>query len=366
MDYFVYKGIDSRVFGVYTVMLGGMPMLYNFSPPKRIETQRISGKHGEFITEETYEPRVINKTLYFTQLDARTIQRVSKWLGGLGVGELWFSTEPYKVYIASVEQEVIPEIYNTKQAIVEVDFVCNNPFGYSKLSTMEYSGVQYNSDLLYNTGMIYSGSLLSKWSFSSSDLPNLDVYHLGNSDYALPKITINGSASSINIKHFNNHLRRPSDILSECSFGSFSGELIIDSKISEVYLNGDVNNTTFVGDYFELYGMDYLNHVYSHKTNEVNSNSVKLGINASGVDDFYNGKVILLVCDKDNKLIYATINSYNATTKVIYFDNNNEIITNGIYQVFIYDFHNKANYFAVTGTGLSVSNISFDFKHTFL
>jgi len=365
VDYIIYNGVDSRSLGAYVVRTGGEPLIYNISPPSRVITEKIAGKHGEMVVEQLYEPRQIDVTLFFTNVSNSLVRIIAQWLGTTGEHELWLSTEPHKVYYATVEQQLNPSIYNHAQGGLSITFTCYNPIGYSTYTSTELeSGVQYNDGWLYNSGVTYVDSNIAKYTFTGTDLPNIDVYHGGNVDLALPKITITGSGTNITIGRYANQAR--TQLLQECNYGAFNGTLVIDSFIRETYLNGAINNLTFDGDYFNLSGVPDLTAITRGVGSDQSQTSIKLSSSASSVDDFYNGKVIALTSRTDFKIIYKTILDYVGATKTAYFSTTKEIGSLPVYDYSIFSLENNNNYFKITGTGLNITNLVFDFKFTYL
>lgn len=365
MDYIIYNGIDSRSLGAYVVRTGGEPLIYNISPPSRVITEKIAGRHGEIVMEHLYEPRQIDVTLYFTDVSNSLMRVISQWLGTTGEHELWLSTEPHKVYYATLEQQLNPSIYNEQQGTMRVTFTCYNPIGYSNYTSTDLESIiNYDEGWIYDSGVPYVDSSIVKYTFNSGDLPNLDIYHGGNINLALPKIIINGSGTNITIGRYSDSAR--TTILQECTYGAFSGELIVDSFLRETYLNGVIDNTTFDGDYFNLDGVPDLVSVTRGVGSNQTQTSIKLSDTASSVDNFYNGMVIAITSRIDYRVIYKTILSYNGATKTAYFSTTPTIGINPIYDYSIFDLQQNSNYFKITGTGLSITSIIFDFKFTYL
>lgn len=362
MDYIIYNGIDSRALNIEVVRVGSSPLLFNMTPPSRIISEKINGKQGEMFIEQTYEPRQIDVVLYIKDVSPSALKMVGRWLGGLGVFDLMLSTEPYKIYKASVEQGLNPDIYNIKQGILPITFTCLNPFGYSSFTAQELqSGIAYNTGLLYNSGIPYYDSGLVKYSFTSSDLPNINIYHGGNADYALPVITINGSATSLTIGLYSDSAR--SNLITEYKYGAFSGELVIDSELQETALNSTLNNATQEGDYFTLRGTSDLDFITQGEIQSLSTSSIVLDSNASSINDFYNGYTLILYDNKGN-VNYKNIIDYVGVSKTAIFST----ITDGIVYTnyMIYDVKNTLNYFKITGTGLSISTVDFDFRFVYL
>lgn len=365
MEYIIYKGIDSRSFGVYLVRRGGEPLVFNATPPSRTVTEQIAGRHGTIVMEQTYEPREIDVTLYISNSDPNMLRKIARWLGSIGTYELYIPTEPYKVYYATVETSLNPTIHNIKQGMLNVTFTCYDPFGYSSFTSQGLEdNILYNTGLMYNTSIPYYDSGIIKYSFVGADLPNIDIYHGGNADYAMPEITIVGSGTDITIGRYADSAR--TELLQECEYGAFNGTLKIDSKLREVFLNGSINNSSFTGDYFTLKGIDDITYITNGNVVSITQTTAELDYNASAVDDFYNGKVLIIIDRLSGETFYKSIIDYVGATKTAYFSTTPSLKSNTIYDYMIYDFTNELNYFKITGTGLSITSVDFDFRYTYL
>ena len=362
MDYFVYNGIDSREFGMYIGRFGSTPLITHHAPPSSSTTEKITGWHGEMFFEQVYEARTIEIEYFILDVNDNIVKKIASWLKKIGVHEIFFNNEPYKVYYGTVEQSFDIESYSKQANFGKLKFICYNPFGYSSFTTQDLSNIEYNTGLMYNTGIPYVDSGIANYSFESSDLPNLDVYHGGNTNFALPKITITGSGDDITIGRYDDEAR--TDLIQECNYGSFSGELLIDSERRDCFLNSSLNNQTFEGDFFTLDGAGEIYYDVSGIIQSYTTTTIALSSNASSVDDIYNGKLMVI----NNNLMtipkYSTIIDYDGTTKIATISSTENILNNSKYT--IYDIQNGMNYFKITGTNLNITSIDFDFKFVFL
>jgi len=366
MDYLIYNDIDSRSLGVYVARIGDSPLIFNATPPTRAITEKIAGRHGEVVMEQTYEPRQIDVTLYFTNNNTSVLKQISRWLGELGTHPLMLSTEPYKIYYANIQQQLNPSLFNTRQGSLDITFTCYDPFGYSSFTSIELEdGVLYNTGLLYNNSIPYVDSDILKYTFLTADLPNLEVYHGGNADYGLPKIIIVGNATTLTIGRYKDAAR--TILLQQCTYGAFGGILIIDSVLKDTFLNGAVDNSTFNGDYFTLDGIRDMTFITSGVGSLSTESSLALDLStSSAVNDFYNGKVLTLISRIDSSVIHKTILDYNGATHVATFSTTPSIPVGALYDYMIYDYISESNHFKITGTGLNLTNVNFDFKYVYL
>jgi len=365
LDYIIYKGIDSRSFGVYLVRRGGSPLVFNATPPSRTVTEQIAGRHGTIVMEQTYEPRQIDVTLYISNSDPNMLRKIARWLGSIGTYELYIPTEPYKVYNATVETALNPNIHNIKQGMLTLTFTCYDPFGYSSFTAQELEdNILYNTGLMYNTSIPYYDSDIVKYTFTGAELPNIDIYHGGNADFAMPEITIVGSGTNITIERYSDSAR--TNLVEACGYGSFNGTLEINSRLRETFLNTVINNNSFTGDYFTLKGIDDVSNIISGNVISISQTSAELDFNASAVDDIYNGKVLIIIDRFSGETVYKTISDYNGATKVASFSTTEALVQSRVYDYMVYDFLNELNYFRITGTGLSITSVEFDFRYVYL
>lgn len=248
-DYFEYNGVDSRDNGVYLVNDG--QRLKNLSPSRTTISEKITGKDGEMVFDETFDGRTISLKCYIENNNLTDTREIMVWLGEKYPQPLWLSYEPYRIYQATYNRAIKLEDYGNG-GIFRIEFVCKSPFAESKYSTMDLeSGIEYDTIFYYDSGLYYVDSEALEYSFDNIlTTTDMDIYNASNVDGAAPVITINGSADDITITHYSDEER--TDEINSLSYGSFNGELVIDSNIKNVFLDGSLENNTFSGDYIEL------------------------------------------------------------------------------------------------------------------
>ena len=257
MDYFTFNGISSVDYDIYLV--NDRQRQQNNSPTKTTISEKITGKNGSIIFDQTYDGREIRLKCYFDSVNPSTVREMMGWLGGSKYPkQLVLSYEPYKVYTATFENQVNVNEY-VNGGIFELVFKCYSPFAESIFTTQNLEdGVEYDLNFYYDTGLYYTDSVPMIYSYTNiiTDT-DMDIYNASNVDGCCPKIIINGSGDSLTINHYSDELR--TDLIASYSYGSFSGELIIDSKLRNTFLDGTVNNATSNGDYFEMlnYSFNY-------------------------------------------------------------------------------------------------------------
>lgn len=378
MDYIIYNGIDSRTFGVYLVRRGNTPLEFDSIPPSRVKTEKIAGKHGTIAVEQLYEPRQIDVELYFTDTSHTMLRKIAGWLGKIGTHQLIKSTEPYKYYNATFEQGMNPEIHGLKQGIVSLTFTAYDPFGYSTFTTLELeSGVEYDSGLFYDSGIDYAD--LTTYSYTET-VPFggdgfIPVLQGGNADFALPKITLTAGidpSGGFKLEHYYGG-KDPEHKIGECTYSAgipAESSVIIDSQINDVYdENGDILSANFDGDFFVFKGVGNPEFEIRGNIVAITTTTITLDANASAVDDFYNGKIIAIIGNKEIGTQYAEITDYDGTTKVATISKPIEENSNDNLMYMIYDFSDKLNYikYSYSSPVIAIqSTITFDFRFNYL
>lgn len=151
MGWFKFKGKDSRDFGV---LIYGAPQ--RTKPERRVERITIPGRNGELTQDEdTYEPYTIS--MQCSTRGSDRLDEIVAWLNG--AGNLILSTEPDKVYQAS--------IYN-KIAISDVIYLYNSFLIQFRVHPFKYSVNAYGDTLelttatkVRNSGSIYSEPIIT-------------------------------------------------------------------------------------------------------------------------------------------------------------------------------------------------------------
>lgn len=246
MDYFIFDNVDSRDYGIYIVNNNGQPLITNAIPPKTTFYEENNWEHSTRVFNQKYGVREIYITCYLQDTNLSNIRHMVGWLGQLKPKPLVLSTEPYRMYYATFEEQVGVENYGN-QGIFTLTFKCYNPFAYSRFLTTDLdSGLNYDSGLYYDSGLLYAEDLPPYAYQNITSQTDVQIYHGGNTNLALPNIKIIGSATDITITHLDDNY--------SCSYGSFNGTLEINSEYKNVYLDGIMNNKTFSGEFITLNG----------------------------------------------------------------------------------------------------------------
>ena len=197
MGWFKFKGKDSRDFGV---LIYGAPQ--RTKPERRVERITIPGRNGELTQDEdTYEPYTIS--LQCSTRGSDRLDEIVAWLNG--AGNLTLSTEPDKVYQAS--------IYN-KISISDVIYLYNSFLLQFRVQPFKYNINAFNDALELTAPTKIKGK---------------------GTEYAEPIITVYGSGDitlTINEKDFPLY--------------SVDGSITIDSEMMEVF-KGNTNQNSKYG-----------------------------------------------------------------------------------------------------------------------
>lgn len=355
MNYFILDDIRSDDFGIHLLTDN---IQHSISPNIISNTDNVLGVDGQKIFAQNYNTRSVYLECYVEDASLSDMRNFTSWINKKGVKELSLSYEQYKVYDVVIEEAITVSKLSEKGKF-RINFICYNPFAHSKYSTLDIvNGVEYdeayymnNDDLLY----VDVNSEQYQWNTITTDT-NLDVYNGSNVDGAKPNIIINGSATDISIKQYSDSAR--TNLIAECIFGAFNGKLEINSELLNTFIDGDLDNETFEGDYIELSGVTDWEFNTAGIVASATTTTVVLDSLVSTVDDFYNGMVIAAEGER------FVISDYVGATKTATIDGIFENVPSGRYG--IYEVASGINYLKVTGTGLNLTDLTFDFKYIYL
>lgn len=201
MNYFIFKGIDSKEFS--GLVVNTLPPITK--APKRVETQQIDGVDGEIITELGYS--AYDKDITITLTKHKDLDEIMAWLNG--EGELVTSLEPDKFYNARIINEIDYErVYSMKSATITFRV---QPFKYE---------LDENSVTLTESGKSVTNNGL---------------------ETSKPIMTITGSGTielSVNGNKFFRY-----------TFPEEETEVVIDSEKQDAYLGTVLKNRNMVGEF---------------------------------------------------------------------------------------------------------------------
>lgn len=354
MNYFILDDIKSSDFGIYLLSEN---IQHSISPRVISKTETINGLNGQRLFSQNYNTRNINLECYVEDGSLSDLRNFTSWINKLGKKELSLSYEQYKIYDVVIETPITVSKLNQKGKF-NISFICYRSFAHSKFSTLDIvEGIEYDNGYYYDSGLLYvdESTQQYKWEAITTET-NLDVYNGSNVDGAVPNIIINGSATDISIKHYLDSDR--TILLSECLFGAFDGKLEINSKLKNTFIDDVLDNETFTGNYTELKGKTDWEFKTMGEVASATTTTITLNDLASSVDDYYNGMVI--ITDKEKFLIF----DYVGATKTVTIDGIFENIPNNQYS--IYNVAKGMNFLTVNGTGLNLTDLTFDFDYIYL
>ena len=346
--------------------VGGNSQLINMSPPSRSVTESVAGRHGEYVIERTYGVRDIEVSLYLTRTDSTTLGVISRWLGKLGTYDLILSTEPYKVYKATVEQGIGLNVYNPRQALFDITFTCHNPFAYSNFNTATLGFIEYDQGLNYNSGLLYTDNATEyvKFQFWANPI----IYHGGNVDLAMPKIEITGAIGTANtittITHWTNSAKNV--IKDRLLIKGLNNQIVDCEKMETRFISNGLLNTNVEGTYFKLYGAgDMIPVDFGGIT--INSTSSATLIERYAPNANLVGKAISIFDTEGDSNFQIIVQTQNVND--ITFATNSGLTVGKTYLYKAIDFSKGLNYFTIDaggGSTASVTKVSFDFKFVYL
>lgn len=206
MNYFIYKGINSKSFN--TLVVQELPPITK--PQLRYNVSEIDGVDGDVI--ETLGYKSYDKEITIGIKNTNEINDIIKWL--TGNGELTLSNEPDKYYKVNILNEInFERLVRFRTAKIKFHV---QPFKYSLTEGIQRIEVQENQKSIT---IINNGNTISK-----------------------PIIALSGEGT-INITYNNKELRFTFDE---------NKTAIFDSAKQDVYYQNTLLNRNMIGDFIEL------------------------------------------------------------------------------------------------------------------
>ena len=149
IGYFIFKGIDSRKFGVTTKL----PL-----PPvaeRSMKTIEIPGRAVPFNRLDVMRKNV-KLPITMSILDMSKLPEINEWLQG--EGDLILSSDLTKRYHAYINQGITPEKLHVLYGKIPIVFTCE-PLRYSVFNPMDTENPELDDDnLKYNTSVYVNGT----------------------------------------------------------------------------------------------------------------------------------------------------------------------------------------------------------------
>lgn len=118
MNYFIFKGIDSRNFN--NLIVNELPAIVKAAP--KVETFEVDGRNGS-LTVNTGAYASIVKSVQCTIKNLDNIDNIFKWLNG--VGDVIFSNQPDRYFKAKIINNIpFERVVSTFRTFI-IEFECN-------------------------------------------------------------------------------------------------------------------------------------------------------------------------------------------------------------------------------------------------
>lgn len=201
MNYIVFKGVKST--DIDGLLISELPPITK--PEMRVEETVINGRDGSQYDDLGYSP--YEKPVLIGLRGNFDIDKVMKYLSGQG--EVVFSNEPDKVYIAKIFAKIdFTRLLRFRQATIP--FIVQ-PFKYKRFESVKH--IETTPAEIFNEGL----------------------------EPSLPIMTIKGSGTvSISIN---------GGYVFEYTFPDGETEVVIDSEKEDAYLNSDLKNRNMNGEF---------------------------------------------------------------------------------------------------------------------
>lgn len=161
-------------------------------PQLDIKSERVLGRHGEFVSGATYSPRTFSVPVLFN--DIKKIRDIASWLQVLTPQDFYFKNDTVK---AKCMINSVLDLQNySYQGTVELRFICHNPF-YKAVNDITYSIEKATSA---STSTVGNVTTIKKTTLSTAT----SITNSGNKE-SFPKISVYGSGSitvSVNTNSF--------------------------------------------------------------------------------------------------------------------------------------------------------------------
>lgn len=369
-DYFILGGRDSRDFQVY-LSNTGIVRERQFSIGSEITSARIIGRDGEYVFDQFYKPESFTLDCFTTNNlnDNTFIRKLSGWITKLGNRQLILSYEPYKYREVYTDKNSKLQDFGSQGGMFSFDVRAYSPFGFSRFTTLDIiNGIYYDSGAIYDSGLLYAEDYSD--SYQATNITSGDTMTIinGGTFTARPNIIFEGQATTLLVEQYSDSAL--TNKINEFSYGAFNGTLEVNSLLSNTYLDDSITesiDTTFpYAGYISLNPTDESNEINSGGLGLVNTvSTVTLGsYNASAVDDYYNGKYIIIKYGLNTYM--RQITDYVGATKLATLDSDLPVIPTYAYDYSIVDLSTGENYFKITGTGFSSLDVTFDFRFVYL
>ena len=347
---FTFCDIHSSKYNLLSVSNGGRYSQSLFADFED-STDSVMGMDGVYYYGTDMKTKPITFHCFINRITETQLRGLRAWLHPKRVGKLVFDESPYKYYIAKISQmpsfSFVPHSdygSHVYSGDFELEFVAHDPFGYSFANSIDEYNYDSEPSWYYDSGILYSGYTPPTLIENITSGKDIILYNAGNAD-AKPLITLTGSATSVTLlnKSTGQHF----------TMSNVSNKTInIDSKKGRCMIGEVLANSYHTGGYIELLGssgVDHFNDIF-FATGSANI--------VSSEQAFDNSMIGRWVSTGDGNW-YKVTSLISPDVAVL---DKNYTGTNGSCSIVMTDL----NEISITGTGLNISNLAFDYKHTYL
>lgn len=316
--------------------------------------ESVDGQVGEydFGTKTDNAPHLLHCFCEgVTEFELRWLQG---WLQHDKVGKLIYDEDPYKYYMVKLESppdfSFIPFGYSGGGVLYkgsfDLDLVAHYPYALSHFDTLD--DVEYdNPRLFYNSGLLYADTLPPSTFTNITSNRNIILYNGGNANSKV-NVRIKGTWDSLTVRNHTTNQEftlKKNDVLSTFE---------VDAKLGQCrHFELETLATNYhSGTYLEAQGTGWVD-MYEQVSFANGSDVVGFPVDAI-LDDDLEGKFIFMEGAQHE------IDSKIDDTKVKL--TSNFTGTSGLYDITIV----KANKISVSGVGLNISTLEFEYKYTYI
>lgn len=349
---FTFCGVHSSKFNIYAISNGGsytMPLFANFSD--KIES--IDGYDGAYYFGTNYSNKTRPIQCVVDRVDESMLRSIQNWLNPKRIGKLTFDESPYKYYTAKISNTPNFNFYpqddgdenHVYSGTFEIDFTAFDPFAYSYVNSVDdYEYFEDSSGLwYYDSGILYHGETPPVIVNNITKTTNILLYNGGNQS-TKPIITVKGSADEIIIKNnTTDQYFKLNDLIDV--------EIVVDSKKGQVRVQDILASSFHEGSFMELEGSGrvdrYLAIEFTNGSEQITiDKNIDLDIVGRFIavnDSWY--KVV--DCNFDLGIVTMNKPFVGITEK---------------YDISVIDL----NEIMISGSGLNIETIEFDYKFCYL
>lgn len=347
---FTLFGIYSGEFNVYRT-LNGSRFNSVLSPDFENITESVAGMKGEYDFGVNIKSRRITLNCYCCGITESQFRQLQRWLSPTQKGQLILDEAPYKAYTVRLTQPVEFTFVTNKDIFGNIyyngtftlELIATDPYAYSVFNSLD--GIQYDNNIFYNSGILYSEYLPPVVFTNITSSQNIVLYN-GGTERSNVNVKINGTWQSLTITNLTTNQSFT------LSAKTITGLFEVDANYGQCRLNSLLANEYHLGTYIQLEGTDRVQH-YSN-VQFVNGSKVVTFPSDVILDDNVVGKYIFLSGSRYKISKRLTNNQIELTSSFTG--------STAFYNIVIV----TANEISLTGTSLNISSLEFEYKYTYI